>query len=467
MRAILFVPLMLLSWAAAHASPVLEAAQAANEQAALALLRDGQSATAVAPDGTTALHWAAHHGSHALAAALIEAGADVNARTPYGVTPMSEAAARGDAALIAMLLDAGADVESANADGQTALMSVARGAHLEAAKVLLKRGANVNAVEQWRGQNALMWAAAQSQPEMVELLLKNGASPDARSAVNENARQITAEPRAMYRPAGGLTPLIFAARAGCIECARALIKGGATVDLEDPEGVTPLLVALDNLHFDLAAFLLSAGADPNKWDWRGRSPLYLAIDMNTLPHGGRPDRPSFDRLTGLDVARLLLKAGANPNLRLKLHPGYREVKDDRGADRMLTIGTTPLLRAAKAFDVDAIQLLLEHGADTELANVNGITPLMAAAGLASRIGDTRGVYDSPDVEQRSLAAVRLLLAAGANVNARARDGRTAATGAATWGWKEVSAALAAAGAEAPAKAADGTTRGSRTELAQQ
>ena len=59
----------------------------------------------------------------------------------------------------------------------------------------------------------------------------------------------------------------------------------------------------------------------------------------------------------------LLAAGANPNAQLKLPPPFRNVGNDRGLDGMLTTGTTPLLRAAKALDAPAIRLLLRHGAD--------------------------------------------------------------------------------------------------------
>ena len=58
----------------------------------------------------------------------------------------------------------------------------------------------------------------------------------------------------MYRPFGGLTALLFAAREGCLECARALVEGGADIDLAGlPQDVTPLFIAIDNFHFDSAS----------------------------------------------------------------------------------------------------------------------------------------------------------------------------------------------------------------------
>ncbi len=284
------------------------------------------------------------------------------------------------------------------------------------------------------GQTALMWAAAEAQPAMVKLLIRQGAEVDARSSVNEWERQVTAEPRKQARPAGGFTPLLYAARRGCAECVQALLDGGANVNLTDPDRVTPLLLATLNLNFDTAAVLVQRGADVNKWDTWGRAPLYAAVDMNTLPTGGRADRPSLDRTTGIELIAMLLKAGANPNMQLKLFPPYRSLRDDRGADAMLTVGTTPLLRAAKAGDAPAIRLLLQYKANVELPNTNGITPLLAAAGIASSALDTRGRYRT---EPEALESVRLLLAAGASTNARDRNGQTALHGAAGSGWNSV------------------------------
>ena len=116
--------------------------------------------------------------------------------------------------------------------------------------------------------------------------------------------------------------------------------------------------------------LIRAGADVDKWDSWGRSPLYAAVDVNTLPTGGRADRPSEDATPGIEVIRMLLAAGANPNLQLKLFPPHRSLRDDRGADTLLGIGTTPLIRAARAADIPAMKLLLAHGANVELPTVN-------------------------------------------------------------------------------------------------
>ena len=442
--------------AAANAAPasLMEAARADDKPAALDFIAAHADVNQALEDGTTPLHWAAHNDDLELAQHLIKAGANVRKANDYGATPMSEAAERADAALITLLLSAGADVESPNPQGQTALMTVARAGKVDAAKVLLSHGAKVEAKEQWRGQTALMWAAAQSQPDMVKFLIAHGARVDERSNLEHWDRRVTAEPRPQNRPLGGLTPLLFAAREGCADCVAALVKGHADIDLPDPEGITPLTMAVLNARFDTAAVLIKAGANVNAWDIWGRAPLYSAVDYNTTPRGGRPDRPSADHATALDIIGLLLDRGANPNMQLKLFPPYRSLGQDRGADGMLTVGTTPLIRAAKAGDTAAVELLLKHGALPDLPNSLGVTPLMAAAGIGSTTIDTRARFRN---EQKCLATARLLLGAGVNVNAANAQGQTSLHGAAQSGWNNFVQLLADHGANLLSKDRSGAT----------
>jgi ankyrin repeat protein len=253
-------------------------------------------------------------------------------------------------------------------------------------------------------------------------------------------------------PSGGFTPLLFAARQGCLECAKELVDAGAKVDMTDPDGVTPILSSLLNAHFDTAKYLLSAKANPNKWDWWGRTPLYAAVDYDTVPHGGRPDRPSLDDTTSLQMIEMLLGAGVNVNAQLKMFPPYRSLRMDRGADAIIDIGTTPLLRAARAGDVAAMKVLLAHGALVDLPQVSGATPLMVAVGAGANAIDTRGKFRT---EIDALAAAQVLLESGADVNARDARGRTALHSAAALGYTDVAKFLVEHGADLKAADADG------------
>jgi ankyrin repeat protein len=233
-----------------------------------------------------------------------------------------------------------------------------------------------------------------------------------------------------------------------------LIADGADIDLPDPDAVTPLLAALLNAHFDTAKLLIEHGANVNKWDWWGRTPLYAAVDYNTIPHGGRPDRPSLDKTTSFEMIAMLLEAGANPNPQMKLLQPYRDLGADRGADPILGIGVTPLIRAAKAGDTPVVELLLTHGALPDLPNAEGLTPLMAATGLRSYEIDTRGRFKT---ETEAIASTRALLVGGADINARDRLGQTALHGAAFRGWTDLVKLLAESGADLTAADLNGYT----------
>ena len=412
------------------------------------------AADSASPDGTTPLHLAVRADDLAKVDKLLASGADAKAANRYGITPLYLACENANPAIIERLLKAGADPNSTSTEGETALMTVARTGVVAAAKVLLDHGARVDAREEWHGQTALMWAVNEEHPAMIKELIAHGADVNAVSNINKWERQNTAEPREKWLPSGGLTPLLFAARQGCVECEQVLLDAGAKINTVDPDGISPVLIAIINGHYDAAGFLLNNGADPNLADETGRTALFSAVDFNTMPASNRPSPKVIDnKLSSLDLIALLLDKGANVNAQLKKQQPYR-VKLDRGDDTMLTTGTTPLLRAAKAGDVPAMRLLLAKGADPKLATRAGITPLMAAAGLGSKEEDTTGRFKT---EADAIESIKLCLDAGVDINATNGQGQTALHAAALKGYNKVVQFLADHGASLNAKDKQGKT----------
>ena len=391
---------------------------------------------------------AASNGDLALVNRLLKAGANPNVRNKLNTTPLLEAAFHSNTEIIKALMEAGADPNLAGPDGQTPLMLIARGDNVAAAKLLLDKGANPKAKESQREQTALMWAAANDQGPMARLLVERGADVDAKTAIDLMTPLVSAEPRAQPRSPGGMTALMFASREGCLECVQAMVEKGAKVDLADPEGVTPLIWAIWNTRFDVAKHLIEHGANVNRWDWWGRTPLYLAVDYVILPHGGRPDQPSLDQTLPIEIVRLLLDKGADPNPQLKMTAPLRATGNDRGLDPMLAPGTTPLIRAAKAMDVESMKALLEHGADISLTTSRNMTATLAASGMGSTDADTRGYFTTSDVQERAIAALDLMFQHGGPINGKAGQfAQVPLHGAAFWGWNAVVEFLLKKGAD--------------------
>jgi ankyrin repeat protein len=348
------------------------------------------------PDGSTPLQWAAYEGDVSEVRRLLDAGADVSLANNYGATPMGLAAEVADTEILKLLLEAGADADSPNPDGQTALLAVARTGNVDAAKLLLEHGATVDARESFGGQTALMWASARRHPQMIELLLSHGADADARSTHRDYQRHVTAEGRPKSLDSGGFTPLLYAARENCMACADVLLDNGADIDLPDPDGVSPLHVAVMNANWDLAKRLIDAGADVDQWDIYGEAPLFTAIGLSSRVDGGRASIDPPNQTKGIDVIRLLLERGANPNMQLFFRPA-----NVRGSTN--TRGSTPLIRAASNGDLELVRLLLEHGADATLYMADRQTPIHAV--LAGRAA-----------EKDALELIGVLHTAGTDVN---------------------------------------------------
>ncbi len=450
----------------AHADPALaDAIQNGDIRSAQTLLQAGANVNEAQNDGSTPLLWAVYQVDERLVAELLRREADPNRSNHFGASPLSEAAKLANLSLVEQLLDAGANPDSANADGQTPLMLAAFNGSIEVARALIAKGADVNAVEQWTGQTALMWAVARKKPELAKLLIDNGADVHRRATFFDWSSQMTSEPRGQYRPAGGLTPLLYAARSGCLTCVQAIVEAGADVDLPSPEGETPLLVALDNFQFEVAKYLLDHGASPTAFDWWGRTPLHVAIDVRTIESPGRRLDPARKQ-AALTLAKRLLDAGAYVDAQMNFHRPGVGGGNGRYSDELISTGTTPLLRAAIGHDTEAVKLLLEYGAQVDLPNIFGITPLIAVAGIATPRGQLSDgtVFFERDVEDKVLATLEVLVAAGADVNAMITDttsytadwprhasisnrqGQTAIFAPGKWGWMKVAKFLVEHGA---------------------
>jgi ankyrin repeat protein len=400
---------------------VLASVKSGEVQALKAALATSADVNATEADGSTALHWAAHRNDVQAVDLLIRAGAHVNVRNRYGVTPIALAAENGAAAVIGRLLKAGASANDTLADGETILMTASRAGDVAAVDLLLAAGADVNAAERWRKQTALMWAAADNNAATMRRLLGGGADPRARSEA-------------------GFTAMLFAARGGHLEAADVLLASGVDVNDALPDGTTALVLAVINAHFEFAAHVVERGADPNAAA-QGWTALHQ-LAWTRRPNRGfaNPGPSPTGSLDSLALVKVLAAHGANLNARETKEPrdGYRNLLNRTGA--------TPFLLAAKAADVDLMRALVEQGADPLLTTADGTTPLMAAAGVG-----IWAVGESPGTNDDALAAVKLALDLGGDVNAVNEFGYTALHGAAHRGASEIVRLLADRGARLDVK----------------
>jgi ankyrin repeat protein len=416
--------------------------ESGNRKAALDRIRAGADVNEAQPDGTRPIHWAVYRVDHELLGALIARKANLNVRNEFGSTPIAQATELADARMVKMLLDAGAEPEGANADGQTALMLAIKTGDVAIVDILIKAGANVNTIEKFNNQTPLMWAATapRNAAEIVKLLLAKGANVKPRALYTDWPSQITSEPRAQYRPVGGLTALLYAARDGCYACVEALIGAGADINVPTPEGVTALMLALDNDHNDVAKLLLDRGASPQLWDWWGRTALYIAIDRKATLGAGRrgrdasansrgevavvAGRESRPAVSSMDIIKALLAAEIDLNAQLNSHRPSRGGNSGRFVDPLLNTGCTPLLRATMAGDAEVVRALLSKEADPNI-NAMGLTPFLVAAGVgAGHRGGTGLAAETSAGGPVNMELMELLLQHGADLNAQVTGTQT-------------------------------------------
>ena len=504
-----------------------------------ALVQQRADVNAPEGDGMTALHWAAERGDADIAALLLKAGARAQAETRIGrYTPLHVAAKSGSAAVVRALVDAGANVNAATATGAVPLHFAAASGSSEAVATLLDRGADVNAREPQWGQTPLMFAAAAGRTAAVRTLVARGAdvgatarvvdistrsvedsaSSRARNArVAEIQRQLAAKAAGTSQAAaaggargrargadgdngnepeplgyadlvgaqGGLTALLLAAREGLADTTMTLIDAGADINqVSASDHTSPLLIAAINGHFDLALQLLQRGADVRVASDAGATPLYGVLNMQWAPKARHPQPAKYmQQQTGyLELAEALLKAGADPNARLRKSLWYTTYNRDLlSVDRT---GATPFWWAAYTLDIPAMKLLLKYGADPNIPTAKvperyeeggpdpnvpdrsglppipwggpAVFPIHAASGVGYGLGFAGNTHRH--VPDGWLPAVKFLVEElGADVNTRDHNGYTPLHHAASRGDNELIRYLVSKGADPKAVSRTGQT----------
>ena len=444
-------------------------------------------------EAVTPLQMAAKNGSAPMIDLLLKSGSEANAADGNGTTPLMLAAASGNADAVKLLLDRGAQVNATDtAHGQTALMFAASLNRADAIRMLMDHGADAKIAttvvkperirvdeegnpitEDKQGKAAPKEEKAAPKEEKAAAKSAPGVNDDSPelkaiaelrtlaqslvARVDDLEKQIKstdAPPRQQRERGaatiGGMTALLFTARDGQFDAARALAEKGA--DINQPgagDKTSPLVMAIMNGHYDLAKYLVDHGADPNLADNIGLTALFATVDVQWEPKSWFPQPiTGQENVTYLDLIKDLLDHGANPNARLVKKLWFRGMGDRTWVD---PAGGTALWRAAVALDVPAMRLLVAHGADPDIPTKSGETLLMVASGLGW------GANFSVNAPNGWMDAVKYCLELGGDVNAKDSRGYSALHGAAYIGNNELVQFLVDKGADVKAVAQDKNT----------
>lgn len=378
--------------AAAHTPAVAEAAEKGDIAAVKKLISQGADVNTAEGDGMTALHWAAEHGDAALTDALLAAHANVKATTRINAyTPLHIAAKTGNPDVVAALIKAGADVKAFTTTGATALHFAAQAGNPETVSELIKAGLDPNVKEAAWGQTPLVFAAEFNRVDAIKTLVKAGADVSVHTGVQsvqeETAREQAAEKKRnevlmSFEPPKVRDSIIVAFKKDSADQinqrARALQdlanSGYGTIQLQgsqqlffgrgprtpQPKGpFTPaqILAAVDSGRAVLLNPASAKGPAVEQVDTLNGGVAGFANAVGGV--GGLSALHHAVRQGNLQAVIALLDAGANIN------------------DTSLVDRTTPLNMAAINGQFDVAMELVKRGADPNIAQHNGMTPLYA------------------------------------------------------------------------------------------
>lgn len=437
------ITLMLAASAAAASIGLPDAVHHQQKAAVDELLKQHADVNATDVEGMTALIWAAHWNDLELVRALLAAGASPSVKSAFDDSALYEACTNGNAAMVEVLLKAGADANASRGEGETALMSASRTGNVETVKVLLAHGADPKAKESWRHETALMWGAAENHTDVVRALIAAGADVNARSIVWDWPKlKLRSGDLGVALPDGGLSTLMYAARQGAVEPARLLAEAGADLNYKEPQGYTALLISILNGQYELASMLIDKGAKIDD------GALRLTVEVRDMDKSDKHPAPTdYGKLHSLDFMKVLIDHGAALDGEFKPRLPQRAIMEGGGP----AIGS-PLYRAARSTDLEAIRILLERGANPKYTTQNHSTALMAAAGQNFNKETGTGGEQKDAIE-----AIKMLMAKGVDVNAANDLGQTAMHFAAQKGSEKVIEFLAENGANIDAKDKRGKT----------